>query len=88
MKFGRYEGKVESNDIVDAQYSFRFDNGYGASIIQGGIAYTTAPYWELAVTVWEGNDFRLDYDTPITNDVIAPLTEAGVVEILEKIEKL
>ena len=43
---------------------FKFENGYGASVITG--FYTDGADFELAVF---GPDGRLDYTTPVTNDV-------------------
>lgn len=64
------------------QWKFKFDNGYGASVITGGIAYCNdeQPY-ELAVL----KDYELCYDTPITDDVIGYLTNDEVYELLDRI---
>lgn len=88
MKFGNYDGVEETTYVADKQYTFKLDNGYGASILQGGLIGTRAPYWELAVIRWDDKYFTIDYDTPITDDVIGPLNDDEVVDILEKIEKL
>ncbi len=49
---------------------YRFDNGYGASVIDSPIPTGGAPY-ELAVLRWLSDmKFKLDYDTPITSDVL------------------
>lgn len=67
------------------QWIFSFKNGYGASVITGGIAYCNEvqPY-ELAVL----KDDDLCYDTPITDDVIGYLTSNEVYELLDRIEQL
>lgn len=67
------------------QWTFGFDNGYGASVITGGIAYCNEfqPY-ELAVL--KGNN--LCYDTPITDDVIGYLTSNEIYDLLDRIEQL
>ena len=81
------------------QWVFKFDNGYGASVI---CHYTTdlkvftriSTYgskekpFELGVIKFVGDSFELVYDTPITDDVIGYLTEKEVEEYLEKIENL
>lgn len=72
------------------QRLYRFDNGYGASVIQhrGSFGHEQG-LWELAVIVYEkGNKFSLVYDTDITNDVIGDLTEEEVEQYLERISKL
>lgn len=55
---------VHNKHIDCEQWKFKFDNGYGASVITGGIAYCneTQPY-ELAVL----KRGELCYDTPITD---------------------
>ena len=67
------------------QWKFEFDNGYGASVITGGIAYCneSQPY-ELAVL----KDNDLCYDTPITDDIIGYLTSNEVYDLLDRIEQL
>lgn len=67
------------------QWIFNFDNGYGASVITGSIAYCNKlqPY-ELAVL----KHGKLCYDTPITDDVIGYLTSNEVYELLDRIEQL
>ena len=54
-----------------AQARIFFNNGYGASVVQGGHAYTSKGFpYELAVLVGDKNRFKLTYDTPITDDVL------------------
>ena len=66
-------------------WKFEFNNGYGASVITGGIAYCNKfqPY-ELAVL----KHGELCYDTPITDDVIGYLTSNEVYDLLDRIEQL
>ena len=76
-----------------AQTVSRFDNGYGASVIDHGGGYEDGLF-EIAVVKWtktsEGfSDFwDICYDTPIADDVIGHLTIDEVVEIIERIKKL
>ena len=56
--------------VLLEQYTFEFDNGYGASIVKfidkdmiGGKDY------ELAVLKYHGADSNITYDTPITEDI-------------------
>ena len=58
---------VHNKRMDGEQWKFKFDNGYGASVITGGIAYCNeAQPYELAVLEYD----ELCYDTPITDDVI------------------
>lgn len=76
---------VHNRSIGCEQWKFEFDNGYGASVITGGIAYCNEgqPY-ELAVL----RHGELCYDTPITDDVIGYLTSSEVYDLLDRIEQL
>ncbi len=66
-----------------------FNNGYGASIVQGGIAYTSNDEeYELAVLRGNKDDWDLCYTTPITEDVIGHLTKNDITRYLNKIECL
>ena len=90
------DGKHPNLDGV--QRIYRFDNGYGASVIRGKISdgnyssYTSnEKEWELAVLKFTGNDikdYELCYDTPITDDVVGHLAEDEVEKMLEDISKL
>jgi len=69
------------------QTVYRFDNGYGASIVSHNFSYGT----EMAVIRFDGNDinsFHLCYDSGITNDVLGYLSPADVDRYLGLIEKL
>lgn len=76
---------VHNRSVGCEQWKFKFDNGYGASVITGGIAYCNEgqPY-ELAVL----EHGELCYDTPITDDVIGYLTSNEVYDLLDRIEQL
>ena len=76
------------NDGIQKQY--KFENGYGASVVQHSGSYGNEQgLWELAVLSWVGgNQYVLDYSTEITDDVIGYLTEEEVEEILVKIKEL
>ena len=73
-------------DHQGIQYIFKFDNGYGASVIKhyGSYGYD-ADLWEMAVLDSYG---ELCYNTPITNDVLGYLTEEEVRETLKKIKEM
>lgn len=67
------------------RYEFSFDNGYGASVIKNPGSYGIEDdLWELAVL----KDGHINYDTPITGDVVGSLTDEEVNYLLRKIEQL
>ena len=76
-----------------ASYLFVFENGYGACVTKrsGGIGYDL-DLWEVAIVnvirTCIGVTYRLCYDTPITNNVVGSLTDAGVVKVLGQIKGL
>ena len=81
-----YQTKVMLGGV---QKLYRFENGYGASVIKHMGSYGHEDgLWELAVIKWkEGTDeFALCYDTTITSDVVGYLTDDGVEKILLEIE--
>ncbi len=81
LKFEEHPAKLS-----ESQATVKFDNGYGASIITGPCSYTDINHpYELAVL---GRDGKLDYDTPITDNVCGYLTEDDVNELLLRIENL
>lgn len=84
--FQLHNGLYVHNKHIDfEQWKFKFDNGYGASVIAGGIAHCNKgkPY-ELAVLEHD----ELCYDTPIADDVIGYLTSDEVYDLLDRIEQL
>lgn len=74
------------------QRLFRFDNGFGASVVRGEYTYGGPEgRWELAVVRVTGGgdfDFELTYDTSITDDVIGWLDEDEVQALLTRIRDL
>jgi hypothetical protein len=64
-----------------------FDNGFGVSIIDDGYGSQSGLY-ELAVLKGTPDDFRLTYDTPITNDVIGWLTWEQAQAIVKEVSEL
>ena len=67
-----------------SQILHKFDNGYGASVIDHGYGSEDGLF-EIAVI---GPDGRIDCTTPITNDVLGYLTADDVLEVLADIEAL
>ena len=72
------------------QKQYKFDNGYGASVVKHEFSYGNKNgLWELAVLKWvDGDDYELDLSTEISDDVIGYLTEEEVQELLVRIESL
>ncbi len=85
QKFATSLEKCEAR-LGGIRYEFRFENGYGASVIKfyGSYGYEK-DLWELAVLDHDGD---LCCDTEITDDVIGYLADEEVCEYLEKISKL
>ena len=63
-----------------------FDNGYGATVVQGPHSYGGSDgLYELAVV---GKNDEICYDTPVTGDVEGYLSETQVTDLLIKIQQL
>ena len=71
-------------------YVFKFENGYGASVIKHYFSYGhERDLWELAVIrFYRDDEWDLEYDTDITDDVLGYLTDERVRELLQKIKDL
>ena len=79
--------KITHSQNGGTQTVYRFDNGYGASIVNHQFSYGT----EMAVVKFHGSsieDFDLCYSTPITDDVLGHLSPADVDMYLKRIEAL
>jgi len=75
------------------QKIFRFENGYGASVVQHYFSYGHEQgLFELAVISFtsdsENSSWDLDYSTPITDDVIGHLSVSDYEDVLEQIKQL
>lgn len=63
-----------------------FENGYGVSVIQGELFYTSnAEEYELAII---GKDGLINYTTGLTEDVFGHLTREEVTDIMKKVQAL
>lgn len=82
--------KKLNRDSFNYQWIFKFENGYGASVIKSwGSFGFDEDLFELGVIEFHGEGVHnLTYDTPITDDVIGYLTNDEVLEYLEKIKNL
>jgi hypothetical protein len=88
---GFEEHLIESQFMYGGiQYIFRFKNDYGASVIKHNGSYGhELDLWELAVIKFENDDeWHLNYDTAVTDDVIGRLTDDQVRFLLEQIKEL
>ena len=68
---------------VDSVVRYKFDNGYGASVVQA-LTPDGIPYRELAVM----HDDDIVYDTPVTGDVLTWLTEDQLIVALQQVINL
>ena len=93
-KYKPYKEINETEFIQRNQWKFKFENGYGASVICHTLDGRITTYgnkerpFELAVLFFDGDECTLSYDTPLTDDVIGYLTNEEVEKYLEEIEKL
>lgn len=84
----KYSSYIDNNIIsysTAEQTFYRFPNGYGASVIYGRFSYGL----EVAVIRFIPQtevDWEMDYDTPLTDDVIGYVEDLD--EVLESIKKL
>ena len=80
---------IEKFDIPELngyQLIYKFDNGYGASVVKHNHSYGGKKgLYELAVLDNEG---ALCYTTPITEDVVGHLTMGEVENLLAEISYL
>lgn len=92
-----YEGfeqhlKYEESLFGGIHYIFRFENGYGASVIKHNGSYgRELNLWELGVIKYVGDgdrDWHLTYETEITDDVVGNLTDDEVKDLLKEIKEL
>lgn len=101
MNMDQYKVKERKHPIGEGvQIQYRFPNGYGASVIRfkiniasseswvGGSYGSEDDLWELAVIKWDGDGYALNYDTPITDDVLGHLTDEQVQDTLKQIMEL
>lgn len=68
------------------QYEFKFKNGRGASVIRNKGSYGfSSGLWELAVL---NSDDQIDYNTPITDDVVGFCSAQKIRSLLTQIQAL
>jgi len=64
---------------------YTFENGYGMSVVWGGISYGADKCLFEAAVTWQG---KLCYKTPVTSDVEGWLDFVEVVEMMQKVAAL
>jgi len=85
MKFADLDFKPHLGGVGGVQARVAFDNGYGASVVRTSFSYGGEEgKYELAVL----KDGDLNYETPITDDVLGWLTKGQVTNTLKAIEAL
>jgi hypothetical protein len=85
-----------TQDNSDVQYIFRFDNGYGASLVRFNNGYSIAPlrfysddidYNNIVIGNDLNSDASISYDTPL--DTMASYTSTyNVLDALQTISNL
>lgn len=81
--------KIKDRDTMGEQHIYRVTNGYGASVVRGPYTYGGPEgLFELAVILFDGDEWELTYETPITSDVLGHLTLEEVAETLVQIAAL
>lgn len=87
--FEKYIKKPVDDEYYEDQTLYKFDNGFGASIVfhQGAYGYEQGLV-ELAVIQWLDDTFILSYDTYLTDDVLGNLNEEQAKLTLQKIKEL
>lgn len=76
-------------DPFSWQWRFKFNNGFGASVIKHFGSYGFEDdLFELAVLEWTGEYHEITYDTPISDDVVGYLTNDEVMNYLYQIKGL
>jgi hypothetical protein len=77
------------HDPFNVQWRFKFDNGYGASIIKhwGSFGFEDDKF-ELGVLLWDDNNHCLCYDTEVADNVLGHLSNKDVMDTLRKIKDL
>ncbi len=89
MKFKDLNFKSVDNYPGGVQALHFFPNGYGVSVVQSQMSYGgDRGLYELAVVKGDKTEYHLNYDTPITDDVIGNLTPNGVEIHFNRVQEL
>ena len=80
---------VEQQNLERLHIIFKFQNGYGASLLCCSGSYgSELGLYEMAVLIFKGDEWDFCYDTEITNDILGHLSEDNVIDYLEQIKSL
>ena len=88
MKFSDLKfTKKEGSDVIQALVFF--PNGYGASIIRGGISYTSENVADYELAVLKGDKYlwQICYKNPLNRGINCFLSTECVEMLLDEIEK-
>ncbi|EPY2525789.1 hypothetical protein ACXA0J_000303 [Listeria monocytogenes] len=83
-EFKEYAINNKNENFFNEQILHKFPNNYGASVVSGPFTYGL----ELAVIYFSNKNWDIDYDTPITNDVLGHLNKESLKQALEDIYNL
>ncbi|EAC8315008.1 hypothetical protein Y426_13675 [Listeria monocytogenes] len=83
-EFKEYAIKNKNENFFNKQILYKFPNNYGASVVSGPFTYGL----ELAVIFFSNENWDIDYDTPVTNDVLGRLNKESLKQALEDIYNL
>jgi len=88
-KMRKLDWKHHPNDLGGKQAKLFFENGYGVSIVFGILFYSNGiDTYEVAVLKGDKDNWKITYNTPITDDVLGYLTMDEVQEVIDRVEKL
>lgn len=88
-EYNQHYAKLINDDPFNWQWRFKFENNYGASVVKHAGSYGfNHDLFEVAILAWDGEEYHIDYDTDITDDVIGYLTNDEVMDLLYKIKLL
>ena len=88
MNFKKYL-VIERRGFSGLQRIYRFENGFGASVIDGKILHSYSFYVEVAVIKFnseKNDDFTIVYDTSITDDVNILNNDGELKQLLKRIK--
>jgi len=79
--------EFKSNEINGGvQHLAFFPNGYGVSIVKHDFSYGNKDgLWEMAVIKGNEDEWKLTYETPVTDDVLGYLSENEVNEYVDQV---
>lgn len=72
------------------QWLFKFENGYGASVVKhfGSYGFDDDLFELAVIKFYNEKEWHLNYETPVTNNVEGYLTNDDVLKMLDEIQRL